>query len=77
MSTTELLDKICEISAIKEMRVTVKMTTQCAVFAAGSTFVGGLVAGPIGILLGNKYVLFLCRLVQNYSRGDSYMMFYT
>lgn len=57
ISTTELLEVISDVSAIREMRVTVKVTTTCAIIAACSTFVGGLVAGPIGIAAGNKSFL--------------------
>ncbi|XP_058804496.1 protein C19orf12 homolog [Phymastichus coffea] len=50
--TSELLEAISEVSSIQEMKVTVKVTATCAIIAACSTLVGGLIAGPFGIAAG-------------------------
>ncbi|XP_022521163.2 protein C19orf12 homolog [Astyanax mexicanus] len=48
----DIMDLCCELSKIKEMKAAVKNSGKGAVVAGGGAFVGGLLAGPVGIAAG-------------------------
>ena len=44
----------CEISAHEQIKVAVKSSAKGAAVAGGGAFVGGLLAGPVGIAVGKE-----------------------
>uniref|UniRef100_A0A182TBA0 Uncharacterized protein n=1 Tax=Anopheles maculatus TaxID=74869 RepID=A0A182TBA0_9DIPT len=52
INTQELLSAVAVLTDKQSMRVTLKSSAKGAAVAGSSTFLGGLVAGPIGLFLG-------------------------
>ncbi|XP_053663296.1 protein C19orf12 homolog [Anopheles marshallii] len=52
INTRELLDAVAILTDKNSMRVTLKSSAKGATVAGSSTFVGGLLAGPVGLLVG-------------------------
>ncbi|KAG9261195.1 hypothetical protein AMEX_G26183 [Astyanax mexicanus] len=48
----DIMKLCCELSEIQEMKAAVKNSGKGAVVAGGGAFVGGLLAGPVGIAAG-------------------------
>uniref|UniRef100_A0A182RMW0 Uncharacterized protein n=1 Tax=Anopheles funestus TaxID=62324 RepID=A0A182RMW0_ANOFN len=52
INTRELLDAVAILTDKQSMRVTLKSSAKGATVAGSSTFVGGLLAGPVGLFVG-------------------------
>ncbi|XP_052901144.1 protein C19orf12 homolog [Anopheles moucheti] len=52
INTRELLNAVAIVTDKHSMRVTLKSSAKGATIAGTSTFLGGLVAGPVGLLIG-------------------------
>ncbi|XP_050073269.1 protein C19orf12 homolog [Anopheles maculipalpis] len=52
INTRELLSAVAILTDKQSMRVTLKSSAKGATVAGSSTFLGGLLAGPIGLLIG-------------------------
>uniref|UniRef100_U5EZ00 Uncharacterized protein n=1 Tax=Corethrella appendiculata TaxID=1370023 RepID=U5EZ00_9DIPT len=52
LDTQELMSAISIITDEHNMRVTLKQSTKGAMLAGGFCFVGGLLAGPVGLAIG-------------------------
>ncbi|KAG4068743.1 hypothetical protein HA402_002434 [Bradysia odoriphaga] len=52
LNTNDLFDAIAILSQERNMRVTVKHSAKGALICGASCFVGGLVAGPVGMAVG-------------------------
>ncbi|XP_037028652.1 protein C19orf12 homolog [Bradysia coprophila] len=52
LNTNELFDAIAILTQEQNMRVTVKQSAKGALICGASCFVGGLVAGPVGMAVG-------------------------
>lgn len=52
INTQELLSAVAILTDKQSMRVTLKCSAKGAAVAGSSSFVGGLVAGPVGLFLG-------------------------
>uniref|UniRef100_A0A182PBK3 Uncharacterized protein n=1 Tax=Anopheles epiroticus TaxID=199890 RepID=A0A182PBK3_9DIPT len=52
INTRELLDAVATLTDKESMRVTLKSSAKGATVAGSSTFLGGLLAGPIGLFIG-------------------------
>ncbi|NXF70908.1 CS012 protein, partial [Sclerurus mexicanus] len=48
----DVMQLLCKLSAVKEMKAAVKHSGRGALLAGASAFVGGLIAGPPGIAVG-------------------------
>lgn len=51
-STNELLREVLRYPAIQNMKVTVNSSVKHAAIVGVSTFLGGIIAGPLGLALG-------------------------
>nr|XP_033186810.1 protein C19orf12 homolog isoform X1 [Bombus vancouverensis nearcticus] len=51
-STHELLKEVLQYPAVQDMKVTVNSCGKYAMIVGGSTFLGGVIAGPLGLALG-------------------------
>ncbi|XP_068983762.1 protein C19orf12 homolog isoform X2 [Bombus flavifrons] len=51
-STDELLEEVLQYPAVQDMKVTVNSSGKYAMIVGGSTFLGGVIAGPLGLALG-------------------------
>uniref|UniRef100_A0A182W5G4 Uncharacterized protein n=1 Tax=Anopheles minimus TaxID=112268 RepID=A0A182W5G4_9DIPT len=52
INTRELLDAVAILTDKQEMRVTLKCSAKGAIVTGSSSFLGGLVAGPVGLFAG-------------------------
>ncbi|XP_052865005.1 protein C19orf12 homolog isoform X5 [Anopheles cruzii] len=52
INTSQLLDAVGTLTDKQSMRVTLKGSTKGAIVAGSGTFLGGMLAGPIGLLIG-------------------------
>lgn len=52
INTQELLSAVATLTDKQSMRVTLKSSAKGATVAGSSTFLGGLVAGPVGLFVG-------------------------
>uniref|UniRef100_A0A182N1A6 Uncharacterized protein n=1 Tax=Anopheles dirus TaxID=7168 RepID=A0A182N1A6_9DIPT len=52
INTRELLDAVAVLTDKESMRVALKSSAKGAAVAGSSTFVGGLLAGPVGLFVG-------------------------
>ncbi|XP_043598971.1 protein C19orf12 homolog isoform X2 [Bombus pyrosoma] len=50
--TDELLREVLQYPAVKNIKVTVNSCAKYAAIVGGSTFLGGIIAGPLGLALG-------------------------
>uniref|UniRef100_A0A182QXE8 Uncharacterized protein n=1 Tax=Anopheles farauti TaxID=69004 RepID=A0A182QXE8_9DIPT len=53
INTRELLEAVGVLTDKESMRVTLKSSVKGATIAGSSTFVGGLLAGPVGLFVGS------------------------
>lgn len=56
-STDELLKEVLQYPAVQDMKVTVNSSGKYAMIVGGSTFLGGIIAGPPGLALGNYLII--------------------
>uniref|UniRef100_A0A182XDS7 Uncharacterized protein n=1 Tax=Anopheles quadriannulatus TaxID=34691 RepID=A0A182XDS7_ANOQN len=52
INTRELLDAVATLTDKESMRVTLKSSAKGATVAGSTTFLGGLLAGPVGLFVG-------------------------
>ncbi len=52
LNTREIIRVISDLSEIRPLRVTIYSSAKGAAITGGSTFVGGLLLGPVGMALG-------------------------
>ncbi|XP_060827584.1 protein C19orf12 homolog [Bombus pascuorum] len=50
--TDELLKEVLQYPAVQDMKVTAKSCGKYAIIVGGSTFLGGIIAGPVGLAVG-------------------------
>lgn len=59
MKDDDLLQEVCKINAVQQIKASVESTLKCTAIVGVSTFVGGLLGGRIGLTLGNNYLRYL------------------
>lgn len=56
-TTDELLRVVLQYPAVQNMKVTVTSSVKYAMIVGGSTFLGGIIAGPLGLALGSYLII--------------------
>ena len=54
VATRELMNALAILSDKHEVRISVKQSAKGAVIAGGCAFIGGLLLGPPGLVIGNR-----------------------
>lgn len=56
-STDELLEEVLQYPAVQNMKVTVNSCGKYALIVGGSTFLGGVIGGPVGLAAGSYLIV--------------------
>lgn len=56
-STDELLEEVLQYPAVQNMKVTVYSSGKYAMIVGGSTFLGSVIGGPLGLALGSYLII--------------------